>query len=186
MWFILQNQKYLLTVCIFIVPWHAKVLLQMDNVIHSIDGNVSYLKLHCALLPGTQSSLAEPGESKIQNNNSKRRLSKKSNAATIFHLTCAFGLIFLIFLSLWKKKLQTNQEMNKMYRFCMVTRCYCLPLSHPKIIRWKQHTRTHARARTRTHTRTHTIKHKHINTQTLKHTSTKEYLFVYVIGLLAV
>ena len=67
-------------------------------------------KLHCALLPGTQSSLAEPGESKIQNNNSKRRLSKKSNAATIFHLTYAFGLIFLIFLSLWKKNYKQTKR----------------------------------------------------------------------------
>ena len=55
------------------------MLLQMDNVMHLVNGNTSYLKLHCAFLPGTQSSLVEPGERKIQNNNGWRSLNKESN-----------------------------------------------------------------------------------------------------------
>ena len=51
----------------------------MDNVMHLVNGNTSYLKLHCAFLPGTQSSLVEPGERKIQQNNGWRSLNKESN-----------------------------------------------------------------------------------------------------------
>ena len=55
----------------------------MDNVMHLVNRNTSYLKLHCVFLPGTQSSLVEPGERKIQKNNGWRSLNKESNANTI-------------------------------------------------------------------------------------------------------
>ena len=62
-------------------------------------------------------------------------------------MICAFGLnsvvvvvvVFLYFCFLSLCKIDKQTEMNKTYRFCMFTPCYCLNPS-PKKLKQKQHT----------------------------------------------